>query len=122
MLCKYALVTDRRIEEREKLLELVGGFLFNAALDAAYTGDRTTAYWRAGGLAAVSYALALVQPFLYQRRWNKLLRDRLMLGEETIREVKREEKRAALNPPALKIRPVSGNDLAVQLDLVSLSY
>jgi hypothetical protein len=100
---------------------LAAGILFNYTLVTPVTGDTATDYLIEGALVAVSYALGLVQPFLYQTRWNRRLKDRLLLDEETIREVKREEEKAALNPPALKLVPGS-DDLAVQLDLISLSY
>jgi hypothetical protein len=63
-----------------------------------------------------------VEPFWYASRINKRLKNRLLLDEETIRDVKREERRAALNPPSLKLVPGRERDLDLQLDLVSLSY
>jgi hypothetical protein len=53
---------------------------------------------------------------------NRRLKNRLLLDDEMIREVGREERRAALYPPALRIRPGGDEDLAVQLDLVSVIY
>jgi hypothetical protein len=101
---------------------LVGGIMFNYTLDAPITGDITTDYLVEGGLVALSYVIGLAQPFLFQRRWNTLLRDRLLLDEKTIREIDRDQRQAALIPPFFRIRPDQDNDLGVQLDLVRLSY
>ena len=78
--------------------------------------------WLGIGLIVGSYAIGFVEPFWYVSRINKRLQNRLILDEETIRDVKREERRAALNPPTLRIRPGGDEDLAVQLDLVRLSF
>ena len=101
---------------------VAGIFLYMFVSDPVNNVDPTTQYLSVGGLAAGSYTLSLLLPFSYQRRWNMRLKDRLLLDDETIREVKREERRAALNPPAIRILPGGSDDLAVQLDLVRLSY
>ena len=96
---------------------------YTSALDPGYfPGDVGSLVWAATGLLAASYAFGFIEPFWYVSRLNKRLQNRLLLDKETIRDVKREEKRAALNPPALKLVPGRDQDLAVQLDLVSLSY
>ena len=84
--------------------------------------DVGTTGWLGMGMIVGSYAVGFIEPFWYVSRLNKRLQNRLLLDEETIREVKKEERRAALNPPVLRIRPWGEENPAVQLDLVSLSY
>jgi hypothetical protein len=87
-----------------------------------FPGDVGTLFWAAVGVAAASYSFGFIEPFWYVHRWNTRLESRLLLDETVIREEKRESRKTALNPPALRIRPGRDNDIAVQLDLVSLSY
>jgi len=87
-----------------------------------FPGGAGTLFWAGTGLIAASYAFGFIEPFWYVKRINTRLKDRLLLDEETIRKVKREEGRAALIPPSLKLVPGREDDLVVQLDLVSLSY
>ena len=89
------------------------GYLF---ADVGSTG------WIGIGLIVGSYGIGFVEPFWYVSRINKRLKNRLLLDEETIRDVKREERRAALNPPSLMLVPGWERDLDLQLDLVHLSY
>jgi hypothetical protein len=96
---------------------------YTSAFDTGYFPDDVGALvWAATGLLAVSYAFTFVEPFWYRYRIDKRLKERLLLDDETIRELRREERRAALHPPAFKILPGRDDDLALQLDLVSLSY
>jgi hypothetical protein len=97
---------------------------YTSAVDPGYFPDDVgVLVWAAGGLMIASYVFAFVEPFWYVARLNKRLRDRLLLDEQTIREVKREARKSAvLNPPGLYILPGRDGNLALQLDLVHLSY
>jgi hypothetical protein len=99
------------------------GYLdFMYVFDPANNVATTTQYLSVGGIFCASYAVSLLSPHWYQQRWNRRLRNRLLLDEQTIREVNREARRSALvNPPGLRLLPVE-DGLAIQLDLVSLSY
>jgi hypothetical protein len=87
-----------------------------------FPGDMGALAWAGAGMVIASYAFNIIEPFWFVSRMNKRLKNRLLLDDETIRDVKREERKAAVNPPALRIRPGENSDLAVQLDLVSVSY
>ncbi len=96
---------------------------YTSAVDKGYfPGDVGGLAWAATGLMAASYAFTFVEPFWYVRRVNKRLRNRLIVDEEIIGEVKADQKRTALNPPAVHIVPGGEGDLAIELKLVSLSY
>lgn len=119
------------IAQTSMCVSAAAGLIMQDAVNQGYTdpfatgylfGDTGLLFWAGTGLIAASYAFGFIEPFWYVKRINTRLKDRLLLDEETIRKVKREERRAALNPPALKLVPGRDEDLAVQLDLVSLSY
>ena len=87
-----------------------------------FPGDLGAGFWGGAAIVIASYAFNIIEPFWYISRMTKRLQNRLLLDEETIRDVKREERRAALNPPSLKLVPGRERELDLQLDLVSLSY
>jgi hypothetical protein len=97
----------------------LGVYLVGPALGL---GDVTQITAAAAGLGGV-YVLGVLEPFRFERSWNRRLRNRLLLDDATIRKVQRERARAAvLGPSGLRILPAKEGGVAVQLDLVSLSY
>jgi hypothetical protein len=75
--------------------------------------------WLSFGVLGASYAIGLLQPVLFVRRWNRRLAERLDVDPKRIEQQRSE---IAVAPPGVEMRCLESGDLGVELELVSLSY
>jgi hypothetical protein len=75
--------------------------------------------WLSFGALGVSYAVGLLQPVFYVRRWNRRLANRLGVDPD---KIERDRSTIAFTAPSVEMTSLGSGDLEVTLQLVSLSY
>jgi hypothetical protein len=73
--------------------------------------------WLAIGAIGASYAVGLLQPVLYIRKWNRRLARQLDVDPD---KIKREHLKISLAAPG--VEPIESGDIGITVKLVSLSY